>query len=636
MSSNLYQDLDAARSEIRLSKLSPSADENTPIEIELIKASLLKEWEPEYYALSYVWGDPNVTVPITVNGRTRLVTNNLGMALRYLRKKEMSMVLWVDAICIDQTNLTERNFQVQIMGRIFASAKKVIAWLGESSNDSNVALSVIEQWAQWRYSKHEIFDYNDHGDAIGFAGLSEMAHPAFNEVAIQALENFGNRSLWTRSWIAQEIGLARDVLFVCGHQTVSRDTIFIASSAWELLCGSSLGSSLPVGNLFKTQNTSMYTMFRLLRDREASQEDRFKAALGWMLKDPEDIMERSRGLKATDPRDKVYAFRSLLCNDLAASIVPDYEKDLSDVLSEFAKSLIFRGKSLRCVSDAGQEALRTSGIPSWVPCWNDDPGHPEPSEDSARPPSDEDAGNTSSLISFTSNNRVLRVYGHIVDSIDIVYANVYPSMNLEGMRKFEERILSGPYLDGRSALNRFFRAVDWQVKSREFKNNGSDEDAVDYYNFLIVSIAEFITAIFLSMRTINQSATQGDPDDILSELVSAFYGNDESIHSANTKKIITQTINNSTIRGVVANGRISRYVNQGWVPFETKSGHIGLGPERICPGDVICDLAAHPFPFILHPEDGHYTVRGDCSFRDLCLPSLSREHMEDMLELEIH
>lgn len=275
MSSNLYQDLDAARSEIRLFKLSPSADDNTPIKTELVKASLSNESGPEYYALSYVWGDPNVTVPITVNGQARLVTSNLGMALRYLREKEMSIVLWVDAICIDQNNLTERSLQVQIMGRIFSSAKKVIAWLGESSNDSNVALSAIEQWAQWGVSsKYEMFDYNDHGDAIGIARLAELVPTAFDEVAIQALENFGNRSLWTRSWIAQEIGLARDVLFVCGHQTILRDTIFIASSAWQYVCGASLGSSLPVGNLYKTQDTSMDTMFRLLRDRKAGQEHR--------------------------------------------------------------------------------------------------------------------------------------------------------------------------------------------------------------------------------------------------------------------------------------------------------------------------------------------------------------------------
>ncbi|ORX98068.1 heterokaryon incompatibility protein-domain-containing protein, partial [Clohesyomyces aquaticus] len=66
----------------------------------------------KFAAFSYVWDDPNFTQPITINDVSFEVTTNLYTALRRLRSENEPRVLWVDAICIDQSNLEERGVQV--------------------------------------------------------------------------------------------------------------------------------------------------------------------------------------------------------------------------------------------------------------------------------------------------------------------------------------------------------------------------------------------------------------------------------------------------------------------------------------------------------------------------------------------
>jgi hypothetical protein len=53
-----------------------------------------------FEALSYTWGDPKATLPITLHGKPHHITKNLEVALRHLRYPERERTLWVDALCI--------------------------------------------------------------------------------------------------------------------------------------------------------------------------------------------------------------------------------------------------------------------------------------------------------------------------------------------------------------------------------------------------------------------------------------------------------------------------------------------------------------------------------------------------------
>ncbi|KAF2030173.1 HET-domain-containing protein, partial [Setomelanomma holmii] len=83
-------------------------------------------------AFSYVWGAPVLTEPwlTVVTDAVISLTENLSHALQALRYQHQSRYLWVDAICINQLDTTEKSHQVQNIGRIYEHASTVIVWLG--------------------------------------------------------------------------------------------------------------------------------------------------------------------------------------------------------------------------------------------------------------------------------------------------------------------------------------------------------------------------------------------------------------------------------------------------------------------------------------------------------------------------
>src|SRR5450432_279923 len=99
---SIYQNLPLEKEhrEIRLIKILPSDDEAGPICCNIEKSSL--DWNPQYTAPSYVWGSREDPTTIFVNGSECEVTQNLGLALKNIRKVWGQITLWVDAICINQ------------------------------------------------------------------------------------------------------------------------------------------------------------------------------------------------------------------------------------------------------------------------------------------------------------------------------------------------------------------------------------------------------------------------------------------------------------------------------------------------------------------------------------------------------
>jgi hypothetical protein len=98
---------------------------------------------PYYEALSYAWGTKLASRFILVDGKRLSVTENLFSALHHLRRNYRHRLLWVDAICIDQSNLKEQSQQVRIMDKIYQNAANVIVWLGPSTPESRLALRYI-------------------------------------------------------------------------------------------------------------------------------------------------------------------------------------------------------------------------------------------------------------------------------------------------------------------------------------------------------------------------------------------------------------------------------------------------------------------------------------------------------------
>lgn len=114
--------------------LEPPRNFDSEIKCQVVHGHIARHGSGPYEALSYVWGSQEHRVKITCNGKPFYVTTNCPLALRYLRKKKGTRLLWVGAICIDQLSNSERGHQVERIGEIYWAARNVIIWLGEEQD----------------------------------------------------------------------------------------------------------------------------------------------------------------------------------------------------------------------------------------------------------------------------------------------------------------------------------------------------------------------------------------------------------------------------------------------------------------------------------------------------------------------
>lgn len=103
------------------------------------------EQAPAYIGLSYTWGNGSSRRPIAIAGRVLHITEALFIALEHQREANKTLIMWVDAICINQVDGSEKSRQVQQMGRIFSGAAMVLAWLGTAADDSDLVLQHLSK-----------------------------------------------------------------------------------------------------------------------------------------------------------------------------------------------------------------------------------------------------------------------------------------------------------------------------------------------------------------------------------------------------------------------------------------------------------------------------------------------------------
>lgn len=183
------------KSAIRLLELFPSDNWTEPLLGRLVESDLT--FQPEGEALSYVWGDTNVSEDIFLDDQAISITLNLHSALVHLRDASDTRTLWVDALCIDQFQHSERNQQVTIMGDIYKYARQVVVWLGESADDSNL-----------------VFEYIQDGANNTFP--NSPTPPAAHRQAWKVLVR---RPWFFRTWVIQEVTLSRKAIIMCGEDS---------------------------------------------------------------------------------------------------------------------------------------------------------------------------------------------------------------------------------------------------------------------------------------------------------------------------------------------------------------------------------------------------------------------------------
>lgn len=209
----IYHPLNSERLQLRLLSLSPG-DFHDPICGILETASLSEN--RKYEALSYVWGTDMAATPMILDGADVSITHSLDIAFRHLRHRESNRVLWVDAVCIDQSNVVERAEQVKIMDRIYRSASTVLIWLGPAADDSDKAMRSIQRYEKQHWQTYDF-------------------QVRFMEILY--------RPWFTRIWVLQEFLLGKNPRIGCGSVWVPWVSFLFA---WNESGGGGINGSIPV------------------------------------------------------------------------------------------------------------------------------------------------------------------------------------------------------------------------------------------------------------------------------------------------------------------------------------------------------------------------------------------------------
>lgn len=332
----------------------------------ILRTQKLKEGEPQTYkALSYVWGsekDPQqIWVQSQEGHKTHRphtssyinATRNLDEALRYIRRSDTRRLLWVDAVCINQKDTTERSEQVQQMPLIYRSAAHVVVWLGPAADESDRVMKTFGNWA-------EVAEYDQNNDkllakkqyASEYSWIEDRRQPfPSGSRLFKSCRALIERAWFERLWIRQEIYLSsHKATVVCGTWSLPWNEFRVGLMVYSRRA---IDHSTP--DLERALERQVLVTYLLLADQ----------SLFYVL------LYTAWGSACSDPRDKVFGILGMLREEeaeLATDIKPDYTMSVVELYKRVAETcfkLYKRLDILGCYHVAADTLWR----PTWVPNW---------------------------------------------------------------------------------------------------------------------------------------------------------------------------------------------------------------------------------------------------------------------------
>ncbi|KAI1480482.1 heterokaryon incompatibility protein-domain-containing protein [Daldinia eschscholtzii] len=392
------------------------------------------EQAPTFDAISYVWGTELSEEPIMCNGQRMTVTKNLLEAMRYLRPLpswdsvitwpkdhplhssrnvwrgfasnrqekrgdsdfQQERPIWIDALCINQSDNAEKSLHVKSIDRVYANAHTVKIWLGKLPNTvypSNqpppelqqltgvpaflrqrsrpisqrgkmpVVLMMIAQ-ALRNVQAGEI--YSTASKSASDAVYRNLVHGFPNASAEDwhYLREFFDNLWFQRVWIVQEVVLAPRAIAILGEWEVSWTAIGQAAAWFQ-----THGFALPTNVEFKGELGDLLPISEVAAMWHMHMTPVKRRPLLQMLR---DLRER----KATLKEDKVYATYSLAeetvnTDRLDPLMEPVYGNPINEVYQNVIRFLLIEHGELSALSHAGGiQGLKTTAWPSWVPDWS--------------------------------------------------------------------------------------------------------------------------------------------------------------------------------------------------------------------------------------------------------------------------
>lgn len=575
---------------IRVLELHPAASDDASLVCTITSQHI---GDRSYDALSYVWGDPSPVASIEcsddANEGVLRIGRGLAKALHAFRLTHQKRRLWVDALCINQKDVTERQTQVRLMGDIYRQAEQVLCWLGPFPNDD------AEAESRARLAFQFLKDFNDGPDEHLQEARKHMhceddsaddAGPLLDSwLAIKELFDI---EYFHRAWIIQEVGLARHARLFLGSQDLWLDWTEVADFCYFM---DNNGASI-INHLGMKSWVANHINLVWSTDSAGNHVHDFIEVLHW-----------ARVHRSTDPRDYIYALLSHPSATFDGNLLvqPNYSISTTQAYTELALNAIERTSSLQILAfvDHHEEAGVLT-LPSWVPDWHAlNLTAPLRCPTKAAKPTDD----SFSFADF-GGGMILKCRGFHIDSLVAMSDMIEPSglivTNLE--KEKSKRI---PFL------------IDhiW-------------EKLVVEPRIPLTSMQEFLAALSLVLTGGYLNASDSTTGDIQAQQqadLAAYILDYERIRADDDGPRFLTSLSpeeRSLLQDMATCGSAHQFVqDMTWTSmcrkvFRTSKGHVGLGPRIMREGDVCAVLRGAVYPMILRKCENYYQLIGPALLYD--------------------
>ncbi|KAH8792149.1 heterokaryon incompatibility protein-domain-containing protein [Hyaloscypha sp. PMI_1271] len=428
--------------EIRIAEIDPVTADSRSEQVSGRLIHVPREKPPAYQALSYAWGRPSEREKgyILLDGIKHQVTSTLEAALHRLRHEDgqKKLLIWVEALCINQNDLIEKAREVERMRPIYQRAEQVSVWLGEHSENSPLAWKLLKE--------------------LHVASNLTTVIQSHRLRAFDALKDLFRREYWWRIWVVQEVNSNENAVVYCGEDHMSWTDLLQASGRIEK------ATRIILDTVYHDQPHSIYTLIsggpRNLRIQRHSNTRGDEKKLPPLV----DLLYSHESKLSSEDVDKVYALVGLSLDQEAFGAI-DYSLPARLVFIHTAKYIIAQKECLNVICRHNNDDNPLS-LPSWVPDWQRRLPFPHHRvmHMQIREPSYEAAGTTKAKFSWppwTNNLEVFKLQAsQSVPSRTLRTLSIAPSMN----EIFDRRST----IDDCEAFQRTFCGGTWAPRYEDF------------------------------------------------------------------------------------------------------------------------------------------------------------------------
>jgi hypothetical protein len=376
-----YKNLSRAN-DIRVIQLHPGLPDDV-LKCRLVHLSLEDAQTAGFEAVSYCWGRASEQVTLSLeyegNDNEFLISASVERLLKHLRREDGQIrTLWLDAICINQSDPMERAQQVSLMGTLYSVATTVNIWLGSTDPTIRLAFQVIRDLHNFKAKRcpgspkckcsgtghtmtHEQFRQAELGEPRFHDQLERVAqwHIARKGVEARYSGQASHKSLlseifrnpwFRRVWVLQEAVNSKHAIVQCGSDAMPwKELIEVSNYSASYMPHIASLVRLPLiwSTLGKIRNTVLPAP---VHEHETRKSLERRADLGIL-----PLVVEALELDASDPRDKLFALLTFGqetkdISNLPDLIRPNYSKRTREVFADFTRWWITKYNSLHILS----------------------------------------------------------------------------------------------------------------------------------------------------------------------------------------------------------------------------------------------------------------------------------------------